>query len=138
MRYEVIKERREGLKTRNPESQKQNKCFEQSLQSTVTDLARRIQKVATLAGREQELLKEIVQKAAELWLETCCQRYRIVIVLPSANGNIFGFSKVKSSILKLIGKPEVRRIGNAQGTEFDNEETAIQGWTGKPIMYQIQ
>ena len=138
MRCEAIRKCREGLKLRNLENQKQNSSFERSLKATVSDLSRRIQRVASFSEGETEQLKEMVQKAAELWLETCSQRYRIMIVLPSAEGNIFGSSKVKSSVLKLIGKPEVRRIGNAQGDDFDEEDTAIQGWAGKPIVYEIR
>ncbi|KAF2201017.1 hypothetical protein GQ43DRAFT_463500 [Delitschia confertaspora ATCC 74209] len=114
------------------------RCSDQTL-STVTDqVLNAVKRVTTTGPKEVEDLRKLVNTAAKLWLEVCSQRYRILVVLPNSTGNIFDREQKRDNrALKVIVKPELRRIGNSQGQELSKQE-AIGKWKGEEVVYEIR
>lgn len=138
MRYNTIKQWREALQQSNPTGANglRKDDFEHSLNTTVSDISEAIARVASVSVNEQEHLKNFVKIAADDWLEICSQRYRVLVVLPNGDGNILKSGWKKSgTVLKLIARPEVRRIGVAQGEELGREEV-IGDWTGSENVWK--
>lgn len=73
--------------------------------------------------------------AARLWLDICSQRYRILVILPNSSGNVLKATKGGCKSLKLVVKPEIRRIGNSHGQELAKEEI-VRGWRGADAAHE--
>jgi hypothetical protein len=135
-RYETIRRCKEEIQQRKGAIQKRREAFEQTLAIIFADIAHTVERVASLGLKESDLLKKLIKTAADSWLEICSQRYRVLVVLPSSNGNVFKAGQRRSGALRLIAKPEIRRIGNAQGQELGKGEVTIGGWQGSELVYE--
>jgi len=109
--------------------------YDQSVATIVEEISQAVEKVATLGLKEQQVLNDLIRLAARLWLDICSQRYRILVVLPNSSGNVLKVTKGGSKSLKLVVKPEIRRIGNSHGQELAKEEI-IGGWNGADAAYE--
>lgn len=74
---------------------------------------------------EQERLSELVDKAANLWLEVGQQRCRMFLLMSKSGEE--PKRSLKSSLnrdgtLNLVVMPELQRLGNAQGDQLDRVE----------------
>jgi len=88
----------------------------------------------SLDQRQHKKLHALVTDAANNWLKICSQRYRILVVLPYTKVNFFKSKKREPSSIRLVKKPEVRRIGNSNGKELGKQE-AIANWEGEEVVY---
>lgn len=131
-----MKRCKEEIQQKKGENQNRRESFEQTLAIIFADIAHTVERVSSLGLKESDLLKKLIKTAADSWLEICSQRYRILVVLPGPNGNVFKTSQRRSGGLRLIAKPEIRRIGNAKGQELDKGEVTIGGWQGVEHMYE--
>jgi len=138
MRYDTIKQCREALQQPTGSNRRKKDAFEQSLDDTVVEMAQCIERVAQISFKEREHLKNLVKAAADNWLEICSQRYRILVILPNSEENILksGWKRMGStSALKLVARPEIRRIGNAQGQELERQDF-VGDWQGSENVWR--
>ena len=138
MRYDTIKQCREALQQPTGSNRRKKDAFEQSLDDTVVEMAQCIERVAQISFKEREHLKNLVKAAADNWLEICSQRYRILVILPNSEENILksGWKRMGStSTLKLVARPEIRRIGNAQGQELERQDF-VGDWKGSENVWR--
>ena len=108
--------------------------FDKTIAETVDEICQTLERVMSLEERQYKKLHSLVTDAANNWLTICSQRYRILVVLPHSKGNLFKAKQREPSSIKLVKKPEVRRIGNSNGKELGKQES-IANWEGEPIEY---
>jgi ribosomal protein L17 len=110
--------------------------YESVIALTMKNMARNLEKVALLQDREYKALYKIVRCCAELWLECCSQRHRIIVVLASRNEDVLGISEGNTRLVKLVLKPALRKPGNAQGGNLMNEEVVV-GWKSEASLIHL-
>lgn len=111
--------------------------YEKLVALTVNAIARNIEKVATFQEKDRKALQKIVRLSAELWLECCSQRYRLIVTLAGGIEDVLGISQGNIRLAKLVLKPELRRFGNSHGDQLANEEL-IAGWRSAVDIYPPQ
>ena len=138
MRYDTVSQCREALQQSSPTGTNRHRkeCFEQWLNDAVEDISKTIARVTSIGISEQGYVKNLLESAANNWLEICSQRYRVVVILPNENGNILRSDwRRTGNTLDLIARPQLRRAGNAQGQELEREEI-IGDWTGSENVWK--
>lgn len=108
--------------------------FEESIANAVSAMTRELEKVASLKIREEKSLESIVRLAAKTWLESCSQRYRLVVITTHGSGDILSYGTPQPSGLKLIIRPDLKRYGDSQGKDLMRGEP-LAGWKGSVESY---
>ena len=103
-------------------SRQRRELYEKNSNITADEIANSIEETAYLNDDVFIIISNIVKMAAKLWLEFGCQRYRINILFPASLSRPSG-KELANETRDLVVRPEVLRIGNAQGTELNEKET---------------
>jgi hypothetical protein len=72
-------------------------------------------KVATIQAKDRKSLESIVRLAGRVWLESCSQRYRLIVILPHGSGDILSYVASNHDSLELVVRPDLKRYGDSQG-----------------------
>lgn len=81
---------------------------------------------------------DLVKHAAEVWLEVGQQRCRVYLVMSRISKEPLRGRHIalgSSGALELIVKPEVRRVGNTQGEQLENDEL-VTDCKGSFVMFR--
>lgn len=109
--------------------------FQKSLQSIHDTLTRALDEVAFVDDDEVRLLGELARNAATMWVGFCTQRCRLLVQL-HGSGLRGAREKIAAAHerdgLVLVEKPELRRIGNAQGGALHTEDI-VSGCRGETV-----
>ena len=103
--------------------------FEASLTSLMDAICRDLLKVATIQSRDRTSLESILRLAGKIWLESCSQRYRLIVILPPGSGNILSYMGTDDNTLRLVVRPDLKRYGDSQGKGLMRGES-LAGWKG--------
>ena len=109
-------------------------AYNETVSVLVTNIAQAIAKVASLNERDFKILEALVNLSGRTWLECCSQRYRLIMQLPAADGNIFNLSRKEARTLTLVVSPELKRYGSSQGEQLHGGEL-VTGWRGLAVSY---
>jgi len=99
--------------------------YEQCLDDIMEDISHELGRVASMGDPDKQRMIDFVRKASKLWLEIGQQRYRIFMLMsnsgskPSRSGQAFVGT---DGMQELVTGPELRRLGDAQGERFENDE----------------
>ncbi|KAH7095167.1 hypothetical protein FB567DRAFT_21848 [Paraphoma chrysanthemicola] len=105
------------------------KSFEASIISTMDAICRALVQVATVQAKDRKRLEGVVRSAAKTWLESCSQRYRLIVVLPEGSSRILTSAFVDDGALSLVVRPDVKRYGDSYGKDLMRGEP-LAGWKG--------
>jgi hypothetical protein len=108
--------------------------FEESIASAVRVICRALDRVATVQDKDRKTSESIVRLAAKTWLESCSQRYRLIVTVPHGSGDILSNSGSHEGSLRLIVRPELTRYGDSQGKDLMRGEP-LAGWKGQVEIY---
>jgi hypothetical protein len=111
--------------------------YEKTIASAVTNIAQKIEAVATLKEKERMALHRIVRTSAELWFECCSQRYRIMVILTNGAADVLDISQDNIRMVKLVIRPALRKFGNVHGDNLEAEEVVV-GWRSEIEIYPPQ
>jgi hypothetical protein len=111
--------------------------YEELVAVTANTIALNVEKVATPKEKDRKSLHKIVRMSAELWLECCSQRYRLLVTLASEVEDVLGHEQLTLKAVKLVFRPELRRFGNAHGDRMEIEEP-VTGWRSAVETYPPQ
>jgi len=103
--------------------------FERSVTAVMNSISRALERVAIVQAKERRSLETIVRLAAKIWLESCSQRYRLVVVLSHGSGDILSSTSSFDGTLRLIVRPDLKRYGDSQGKHLTRGEP-VAGWKG--------
>ncbi|KAF2828906.1 hypothetical protein CC86DRAFT_465603 [Ophiobolus disseminans] len=92
--------------------------------------------ITTLDEEEQGALDEILQSAANLWLEITSQRYRLFVVVPRGSEDVLRVVGSDAESLQLVVKPELERFGDSRGAG-SRQGQSIAGWSGQIEVYAV-
>jgi hypothetical protein len=104
-----------------------NDSFERSVKAVVNRIARALEKVAIVQAEHRRSLETMVHLAAKIWLESCSQRYRLIVVLSNGSGDILSSTGSVDAPLRLIIRPDLKRYGDSQGKHLTRGEP-VAGW----------
>jgi hypothetical protein len=110
--------------------------FEDAIAGTVSTICREIEKVATAQAKDEKLLESIVRLAAKTWLESCSQRYRLVVIVSQGSGNMLSYCTPRDDSIRLVVRPDLMRYGDSQGKDLMRGES-LAGWKGLVETYSI-
>ncbi|KAI4693069.1 uncharacterized protein J4E88_001440 [Alternaria novae-zelandiae] len=116
------------------EHQELRTAYSETISTLVTIISQAIERVASLNERDLKLLDALVNLSGRTWLECCSQRYRLIMQLPIAEGNILNLPRKEAQALTLVVSPELKRYGSSQGEQLHGGET-ITGWKGLTVSY---
>jgi hypothetical protein len=85
---------------------------------------------------DYQRLDEIAHKAARLWVEGGIQWYRIQVRMSPYEGDPRSGSQGKGKVQELVVIPELRRIGDSQGEDYDKNEV-VSGCNGEFHQYSL-
>lgn len=103
--------------------------FERSVTAVVNSIIRALERVAAVQAKDRRGLETVVRLAGKIWLESCSQRYRLVVVLSHGSGDILSLPGAFQGALKLIVRPDLKRYGDSQGKHLTRGEP-VAGWKG--------
>ncbi|KAI4668539.1 uncharacterized protein J4E78_002366 [Alternaria triticimaculans] len=116
------------------EHQELRTAYSETISTLVTIISQAIERVASLNERDLKLLDALVNLSGRTWLECCSQRYRLIMQLPIAEGNILNLPRKEAQALTLVVSPELKRYGSSQGEQLHGGEP-ITGWKGLTVSY---
>ncbi|KAI4664969.1 uncharacterized protein J4E79_003268 [Alternaria viburni] len=116
------------------EHQELRTAYSETISALVTIISQAIERVASLNERDLKLLDALVNLSGRTWLECCSQRYRLIMQLPIAEGNILNLPRKEAQALTLVVSPELKRYGSSQGEQLHGGEP-ITGWKGLAVSY---
>lgn len=104
--------------------------YESSLKDVVEDICWELEKSVSISEGELQRMRDLVRKAAQLWLDVGQQRYRLFLLmgempLRSGQASLDGGGRQD-----LVVVPELRRKGNAQGERLEVDEL-VSGCKGE-------
>ncbi|KAH7085512.1 hypothetical protein BKA63DRAFT_19165 [Paraphoma chrysanthemicola] len=103
------------------------KSFEVSIIATMDAICRSLVQVATVQAKDRKRLEGVVRSAAKIWLESCSQRYRLIVVLPEGSSRILTSAFIDDDPLSLVVRPDVKRYGDSHGKDLMRGEP-LAGW----------
>ncbi|KAF2827327.1 hypothetical protein CC86DRAFT_466119 [Ophiobolus disseminans] len=103
--------------------------FERSVTAIMNSIIRATERVATIQANDHRVLETVVRLAGKIWLESCSQRYRVVVVVSHGSGDILSLPGEFEGTLRLVVRPEVKRYGDSQGKHLTRGEP-VAGWKG--------
>jgi len=106
------------------ENQRRKSAYIQHTGMVADEIVRSLNRVAATNGGHLSTAKDLVVQAAKLWFDIGIQHCRITVVIPKASR---GASRIRGggSAEQLIVQPEVERLGDSQGKDFDMQPVAI-------------
>lgn len=104
-----------------------NDSFERSVNAVVNSIIRALERVTMLHADNRGSLETMVHLAAKIWLESCSQRYRLIVVLSNGSGDILSSTGTVDMPLRLIIRPDLKRYGDSQGKHLTRGEP-VAGW----------
>jgi hypothetical protein len=110
------------------------KGFEESVEDAVKAACGALEKVAKVHDKTQSGIENIVRLAAKTWLESCSQKYRLMVILPDGSDDILSGEHSDSRPIKLVVRPELRRYGDSQGKALMRGEP-LASWKGQTEQY---
>ena len=125
MRYENAAQFFELIKSKkrlSGEGATRKASYESNLSDISKEISDAVDGIATLDDVQMDAVNSIVRSAAKFWIETCSQRYRIVMVMPDDATDVLNLSRAPMT-MKLLVQPGLNRMGNARGEELTKEET---------------
>jgi hypothetical protein len=111
--------------------------YDRLVSLVVKAVACNIEKVAALQEKDRKAIDKIVRASAELWLDCCSQRYRLIVTLAGGIEDVLAISQGNIRLVKLVLKPELRRFGNLYGENLAVEEP-VRGWRSAVEVYPSQ
>ncbi|KAH8727124.1 hypothetical protein GQ44DRAFT_825222 [Phaeosphaeriaceae sp. PMI808] len=108
--------------------------FENSTAAAVDAICDAISKVATVQAANSKNLENIVHSAAKIWLESCSQRYRLVVILPDGISDMLSYSNRNDGPFRVVVRPELKRYGDSQGKGLRRGEQ-LSGWQSQVESY---
>lgn len=120
-RIEQIRECRIAITSEVPQSdhhRQLKKCYQTSLTEVANKLAAVIGAISAIDRHICENMTTFATTAADLWLQSGSQRFRVLIAVPPTQSST------------LVVQPEMSRIGNASGGRLDHEEI-VSGCKGQ-------
>ena len=142
-RYETMRQCQEALRIPTSEYDPRTKLregFQSSMKIIREKLGEALEMVSKIDEKTEQTIKEIAEKAAEMWVAFGTQRCRLLVViqdLKTTEEVKKGPGKQGRSV-ELITQPELRRIGDAEGQSLDKEQT-VSGCEGEiKILYSRQ
>jgi hypothetical protein len=108
--------------------------YESTLNQVTEELLKELETVARINDRQKQKMRNLVEKAAKLWLDVGQQRCRMFLKMSES-----GEKPVRSrqealkrdGCLNLVVMPELRRYGNAQGERLENDPELVMGCKGE-------
>lgn len=101
---------------------------EASLTEAVEEISLELGKVTKITDSDKQRLRDLVKKAAELWIEVGKQRCRMFLVMSDSGQAPIrsGDSAINSDgSIRLVVIPELRRTGNSLGEKLDRDELVM-------------
>jgi hypothetical protein len=105
------------------------KGYETTLQLLREGLEKAVAEVTTPDTAIEEAIDDVVRKSTEMWMAFGTQRCRLMVVMPMEEDEKSLVAKLKQGkTVELITKPELRRIGTSNGSNFsaDTEKAIIE------------
>jgi hypothetical protein len=101
--------------------------FESTLTETSEEIYHELMKVAYLDNIEKQRIRDLVKRAAKLWLEVGQQRYRMFLIMTNSTQEPArsNESALRAGKMQLVVAPELRRMGNAQGERLEKDELVM-------------
>jgi hypothetical protein len=134
-RYEKIEEMKQMDGPGNKKQRRQ--AFEQHIKDTANRIESLISKVTS--DFNSDIIKNMVELAADLWLEIGTQRCRILITIPLETAeNLLEGKRKESASVELIVKPKIVRFGNAAGEDLNKPPKIVANCDGEPLSVQLR
>jgi hypothetical protein len=108
--------------------------FEASVTSVTDAICLALLKVVTVQEKDRKNLENVVRLAGKIWLESCSQRYRLIVVLQHGSGDILSRMSADEDNLKLVIRPDLKRYGDSHGKGLMRGEP-LAGWKGQVETY---
>jgi hypothetical protein len=123
----------EAIKQHPMNSEPIKEGYESTLKEVTDELFHELERVAAVSdienqGIDKQRVNELVRNAANLWLEVGQQRFRAKLVMSGTGEKPVQSRQTAlspSGTLNLVVFPELRRLGNAQGEQLENEELVM-------------
>jgi len=111
-----------------------NESFERSVRAVVNTIVRTLDRVAIVQAESRVSLETMVHLAAKIWLESCSQRYRIIVVISNGSGDVLSSTDEVDAPLRLVIRPDLKRYGDSQGKHLTRGEP-VAGWKSLTEIY---
>ncbi|KAF2026787.1 hypothetical protein EK21DRAFT_115409 [Setomelanomma holmii] len=108
--------------------------IDESITTTMNAICGALVDVAKVQTRDRKGLEGVVRFAVKIWLESCSQRYRLIVVLPEVHRHILTPGFVENGGLRLVVRPDVKRYGDSHGKDLMRGES-LAGWKGLSETY---
>jgi hypothetical protein len=89
--------------------------FEASVTNAMDVICHTLLKVTSIRAEDRKSLDSIIRLAGRVWLGSCSQRYRLIVILPHGSGDILSYVASNHNNLKLVVRPDLKRYGDSQG-----------------------
>jgi hypothetical protein len=108
--------------------------FEASVANVMDVICQTLQKVTTIQTKDLKSLEQIILLAGRVWVESCSQRYRLIMILPHGSGDIMQYVASNHDTLQLVVRPDLKRYGDSQGKGLMRGEP-LAGWKAQIETY---
>lgn len=125
MRYEMAEKCLQAVSSKgqlSDQSRRWRSSYEDCKRDIAQEIAMSVRAITMLDELQMEAVDRIVNSTAMLWLEACSQRYRIMMVMPNQVANHL-LADVAPKTMKLLIRPGLNRLGDANGEQLIEEET---------------
>lgn len=122
---------------RKPESDRHEllkQAYEQSLIEATEAIFVNIGTVADPSDDDLRDVREIVQVAADFWLEVAAHKCRVQLIFASGSINPLAGVKLPNNT-QIIIRPEIRRKGTSKGERLDREQV-VRDCEGVYVTYR--
>jgi len=140
-RYETIRPGQDALQVQTSEYDprtKLRKAYQENVQLVQKSLAEELARVADLDEKAMQTIKTIATNVSEAWVLFGTQRCRLFFLFEKLKVTVEPRESDASSgqpPVELLVKPELRRLGNADGESLDKEKS-VSGCDGEIRMFE--
>jgi hypothetical protein len=102
--------------------------YELSVKEATEDISQELGRVASVSDSDKHRMSDLVRKAAKLWLEVGRQRCRIFLIMSNSGARPLrsGAASIgRDGAQEQVVRPELRRMGNAQGERLERDELVV-------------
>jgi hypothetical protein len=104
-------------------------AYEMVVAVAIETFARLIENISSCGEQERTTLNNLMRLCTKVWLECCCQQYRLMVRLAVSDGNVLALGSKVTPSFRLIRSPELRKFGRLNGMTLCSEEP-VSGWKG--------
>jgi hypothetical protein len=139
-RYETIRPGQDALKVQTSEYDPRTKlriAYQENVQLVQKSIAEKLSLVADLDEKAMQTIKTIATNVSEAWVLFGTQRCRLFFVFEDLKVTVEPRESHASSgqSMELLVKPDLRRIGDADGESLD-KELLVSGCNGEIRMFE--